>query len=120
MKDVVNKADVVKEFIKLFGCIQDISDIGEWVDVCETTVNEIPSIKVEQDWIPVSEGLPEENDEYIVTMGKDGFNKGGHVTWAMFNKLKKGFYFPTGRVDYYIAVTAWMPRPKSYKGGDSK
>ena len=69
-------------------------------------------------WIPCSERLPSENDEYIITMGKDSFNKEGHVTWAMFDKLKKKFYFPGGRVNYYIAVTAWMPRPKPWKGTD--
>lgn len=73
------------------------------------------------EWIPCSEKLPSENDEYIITMGKDSFNKEGHVTWAMFDKLKKKFYFPGGRVNYYIAVTAWMPLPKPWKGtGDEE
>ena len=71
-------------------------------------------------WIPCSERLPSENDEYIITMGKDRFNKEGYVTWAMFDKLKKKFYFPGGRVNYYIAVTAWMPRPKPWKGADDE
>lgn len=69
-----------------------------------------------QAWMPCEERLPSENDEYIITMGKDGFDKEGSVTWAMFDKLKKKFYFPGGRVNYYIAVTAWMPKPKPWKG----
>ena len=73
-----------------------------------------------QEWIPCNERLPSENDEYIITMGKDSFNKEGYVTWAMFDKLKKKFYFPGGRVNYYIAVTAWMPRPKPWKGADDE
>lgn len=43
MSDLVNRADVVREFIKLFGCIQDVSDIDEWADICQTTVCEVPS-----------------------------------------------------------------------------
>lgn len=74
--------------------------------------------KQRQEWIPCSERLPSENDEYIITMGKDGFNKEGYVTWAMFDKLKKKFYFPGGRVNYYISVTAWMPKPKPWKRTD--
>ena len=82
-------------------------------------LNEAPTIEIPQ-WIPCSEKLPSENDEYIITMGKDSFNKEGYVTWAMFDKLKKKFYFPGGRVNYYIAVTAWMPLPKPWKGADDE
>ena len=43
--DLVNRGDVVGEFIKLFGCIQDVSDIDEWADICQTTIREVPSAK---------------------------------------------------------------------------
>ncbi len=43
--DLVSREDVVIEFIKLFGCIQGVSDIDEWADICQTIVNEIPSAK---------------------------------------------------------------------------
>ena len=75
------------------------------------------SAEAVQEWIPVSVRLPSEDGEYIVTMGKDVFDREGKVTWAMFDKLKKGFYFPAGRVKYYIAVTAWIPLPEPYRGG---
>lgn len=78
-------------------------------------IEEAPTIE-QPTWIPCSERLPNKNDEYIITMGKDGFNKEGYVTWAMFDKLEKKFYFPGGRVNYYIAVTAWMPKPEPWKG----
>lgn len=43
--DLVSRADVVKEFIKLFCCIKDVLDIEEWKDICQTTVREVPSAK---------------------------------------------------------------------------
>lgn len=45
MKNIIYRDDVVREFIKLFGCIQDISDIDEWADICQTTIREVPSAK---------------------------------------------------------------------------
>lgn len=96
-------------------------DSGLWIryKMFENAIDEAPTIDKPQ-WILCSEKLPSENDEYIITMGKDSFNKEGYVTWAMFDKLKKKFYFPGGRVNYYIAVTAWMPLPEPMKGADDE
>lgn len=90
-----------------------MNKLKEWAQGKDNTSEWLKTI-INSMWIPCSEMLPSENDEYIITMGKDSFNKEGHVTWAMFDKLKKKFYFPGGRVNYYITVTAWMPRPKPY------
>ena len=64
--DLVSRADVVREFIQLFGDIQDISDIEEWADVCETTVNEIPSMDtIQGEWIKTVDGNGW-NDWYVL------------------------------------------------------
>jgi hypothetical protein len=89
---------------------------AEFINKVTALLINTPTIEPKQEWISCKERLPNENDEYIITMGKDGFDKEGSVTWAMFDKLKKKFYFPGGRVNYYIAVTAWMPKPKPWKG----
>ena len=64
--DLVSRADVAREFIQLFGDIQDISDIEEWADVCETTVNEIPSMDtIQGEWIKTVDGNGW-NDWYVL------------------------------------------------------
>lgn len=64
--DLVSRADVIIEFIKLFGCIQDVSDIEEWADICQTTVNEIPSSKtIQGEWIKTVDGNGW-NDWYVL------------------------------------------------------
>lgn len=94
-----------------------MNKLKEWAQGKDNTSEWLKTV-INGMWIPRSERLPSENDEYIITMGKDSFDKEGYVTWAMFDKLKKKFYFPGGRVNYYIAVTAWMPRPKPWKGAE--
>ena len=63
-----------------------------------------------QEWIPVSERLPEKEGLYIVT------DDSGGVAWA-----SESFYMPLddgGAYWDYANVTAWMPLPKPYKGGN--
>ena len=120
MRDTVYRDEVI-EICKRWRkkAIKEQNGEGWYIaDILLKFIQRMPSADRPQWWIPCSERLPSENDEYIITMGKDSFNKEGHVTWAMFDKLKKKFYFPGGRVNYYIAVTAWMPLPEPWKGAD--
>lgn len=77
------------------------------------TVKQLIDAQPEQRWIPVSERLPDEKGEYLVTyhpcywddvedeikVGIDSFR--GKTAWAK----KK-----------YQRVIAWMPLPEPYKG----
>lgn len=53
-------------------------------------------------WIPVSEKYPEENGRYLVTLRNGGMALG---IWIGFFEL-------------WVEVTAWMPLPEPYKGGE--
>ena len=123
MRDTIYRDEAVEICERWRQRAKEHHDRDGWymADILLRFMKEMPSADRPQEWIPCSERLPSENDEYIITMGKDSLNKEGYVTWAMFDKLKKKFYFPGGRVNYYIAVTAWMPRPESYmKGADDE
>ena len=58
------------------------------------------------EWIPVSEKLPKEDGYYLVTWEDED----GRCTLCDYYRVQFGF----GK-----CVKAWMPLPKSYKGGDS-
>lgn len=60
-------------------------------------------------WTPVSEGLPEENKDVIVTaVFCDGQTEVGTLS------LNKGKW-TNGYFSYDDVVTAWMPKPKPYE-----
>lgn len=63
-------------------------------------------------WVPVTERLPEEKGEYMVTVEYYGWHgeKGRMLTSTRYTKTK-GWHFNNGK------VTAWMPLPAPYKGG---
>lgn len=64
-----------------------------------------------QQWIPVSERRPEENDVYIVS-ALDGHDR--RITFAQWqNRLKR--WYLTGARSYW-KVTHWMPLPEPPKG----
>lgn len=55
-------------------------------------------------WIPCSEKMPEENGEYLVTV------KRGYVTTALW----------VGNAEFWSEVTAWMPLPSIYQPKDGE
>ena len=84
-------------------------------------IKDLPSAQPKQQWIPVSERLPEE-DGYYLTYG--GWPNGYLIlAFKHIRNWKKGHFFiapfwnsPSEIVDR--AVIAWMPLPEPYKGED--
>ena len=63
-------------------------------------------------WIPVAKRLPDEDGSYLVTLQ---FETGRVVTTLHFDTVRNVFgQFP----QYYLNVTAWMPKPEPYRGGE--
>lgn len=89
--------------------IQDLRDKGVFV----------------ADWIPVTEGLPEVGDTYLVTVTYKGevlavdaacFGPDCHYIddmWATYND-----WIEDDPELYHI--TAWMPLPEGYEGGEKE
>lgn len=73
--------------------------IGKMQDI----VSNLPS-QQEQQWIPVSERLPEKNGRYLVTNTRWGAYE---LDWDIFYKEQNDWLFGKD-------VTAWMPLPEPY------
>ena len=72
---------------------------------------------IQQQWIPCSERLPEEDGQYIVTVKYehvDGYEDiySEHIEWVDGHWDEFGHYH-CGRVE---KVLAWQPLPKPWKG----
>lgn len=70
----------------------------------ERMIEEAPTVEMvpAEKWTPVSERLPEEDGGYLVAV------KRGYVTTALW----------VGNAENWKKVTAWMPLPEPYKGGE--
>lgn len=93
-------------------------------------VNEEPTIEPEQRWIPVTERLPEEDVEVLITYRyKEGEGDRSHsdIDITTYGQM----YFGGNKVgnhkhwrepfEYFTSnyeVVAWMPLPEAYKGGE--
>ena len=67
----------------------------------------------QQEWIPCSERLPEEEGEYLVTAKKYAFDSSYYdVQIAYCSPNKKWFRISN------CEIVAWMPRPKPWEGAD--
>lgn len=104
-------------------CVATVTLTDEQVkEVAEKAKNAVISvIEPETHWILCGERLPN-HDEYIKNNGlfivSDG-NRSYSEWYDIYDKRKFGEPTMSGfRIDY--AVTAWMPLPEPYKGGETE
>lgn len=71
-------------------------------------IKAIPS--AESKWIPVSERLPETNDDVLVTDGVDMF-----VAWYSRKGMWQGWKSSDNNFERNTPIDAWMPLPKPYE-----
>ena len=108
MSDLINRADAIEavgEWMqKEYGYL-DLNRAERLIDA----LSALPSADAE--WIPCSERLPEKDELVLVTVWND-------VTIAWRN-IYGGW---ESAEDMYEKgdVTAWMPLPKPYKGGEEE
>lgn len=86
----------------------------------------MPTIEPEQRWIPCSEELPEEDhltgagvqysDDVLMTV----FNEEDDETVIDYGQMRDGEWYSISTdiiIPNWWKVTAWMPLPEPYKGG---
>lgn len=78
-------------------------------------IKDLPSAQPEQRWIPVSERLPEEYGNYLISIDGEEpdigtINPNDPRGWSLCDA--NGFYWAS---DKALNITAWMPLPEPYK-----
>lgn len=105
MNDLISRQETIDYFVTNVGWVNDdgyeVEDSDELREIWTDLVNGVPSAEPEHRWIPVTDRLPKENGDYLVT-GRHG----------AVNKRK----YEDGRWYGNWAVIAWMPLPEPWKG----
>ena len=101
-------------------------DVGDWIghrifvqnmnDIDRQTILNLPSAQPDTHWIPCSERMPERADSVIIC-----YKAGDYTlvsTGRYLYKFKMWYVDVVG--DLRDGVTAWMPLPEPYKGGETE
>lgn len=85
-------------------------------------ISQLKNLPPAQEWIPVSERLPEKDDIYLICVKDGWFPK--NVLPIDFLRFEGGkwtyFEIETDSFeDFENPVVAWMPLPEPFKGGDA-
>ena len=108
MEEYINRQAAI-DAIRAFYDEYIVYDNGKSI---EDLISELPSA---QQWIPVTERLPEEEKEVLVT------GKYGEIDIALwkYESWTDNVVEWEGNGYSFIKPIAWMPLPKPWKGGDS-
>ena len=128
MSDLIERKDAIDYFVTNIGVVDEdgyaVDDYDERVKIWTERFSGIPSAEPEPKWIPVTEALPEEEKDVLVSVHFEGF-KGktvdlppsdyvdiaSHVegVWSSLSDEYKA-------VEVNHHVIAWMEMPEPWRG----
>lgn len=91
-----------------------VSPNGKHLVSVEAVIEFVEAFPKEKDWIPCSEGLPEE-DMSVIICTNDGMVCEGQYTERYGYAMRRGFFAECGFI-ISERVIAWQPLPEPYRG----
>lgn len=123
MNDLIRRRDAVSRMSDLLMMELQGQRLPTWNEVYQA-MNDIPSAEPERRWIPVTEALPEEETDVLVTVHFDG-HKNPNVDLPPSDYVEIASHvdgvWSSLSDEYKVAwkkhhVVAWMPTPEPYRG----
>lgn len=122
MDDLISRQAVLDK-----AYVMDLIDTGNDIQVRVVDVDDIMRLPSEPRWIPVSEKLPEEGKKVLISIASDSYDGEWNIQTTLIVSMARrdDRYNRVFWHDYNMniiwndkAVTAWMPLPEPYKGGE--
>ena len=125
MSDLISRQDAIDGFYNVKVHAEDCTeyDIGynDGIDYAISKLSVMPSAEAVQWWIPCSERLPSEDGRYLVCMVWK-YDNMEVLRWADGWNCHRGYDGKIRRESEIDGadITAWMPLPEPYKGGEDE
>ena len=124
-------SDLIRRQASIDAVHKEFDEVCVWDESGQTTANEVenilyelPSAEPERKWIPVTEALPEEETDVLVSVHFEGF-KGKTVDLPPSDYVEIASHvegvWSSLSDEYKVAwkkhhVVAWMPTPEPWRG----
>lgn len=119
MNDLISKASVCEILADIYPTDGEKVVAVKKVDEAYEAILQLPYEQPEQRWTPVSEGLPEKTDRYLITYC---YQDEIETQEAVYVEGEEDKWYDTTDIEITLAVIAWKPLPEPYqskqKGAD--
>ena len=129
MNDSISRQAVIETAENVAFAVDEHGSAEGWLAMLVNSLEILPSTQPENDWIPISERLPEANGRYLVTRGLNACGSlWNRIYIANYSDLmgiksvKIWWQGNVGKSDFEQLddVLAWMPLPKPYREDDNE
>lgn len=124
MNDSINRQAAIETAENVAYAVDEHGSAEGWLAMLVNSLEILPSAQPENDWIPISERLPEANGRYLVTRGLNAcgslWNRIYIANYSDLMGIKsvRGWWRGNvGKSDFERLndVLAWMPLPEPYR-----
>ena len=126
MSDLIRREDAINTALEFFVEFLDGAFHEDDQKILMKRMNELPSAEPERKWIPVTEALPDEEKDVLVSVHFDGY-KDKYTNYLPSDYVEiashidgvwSSIYDDFKVMRRHHHIVAWMPTPEPYRGDE--